>query len=55
MANIMSGNLFFTDKTYSFETVAMLSQTYVGISDYGEVISAVSRVEEGNGKTWFEQ
>lgn len=55
MANIMRGNLFFTDKTYSFETVAMLSQTYVGISDYGEVISAVSKVEEGNGKTWFEQ
>jgi hypothetical protein len=55
MGNIARGNLFFPDKTYSFETIRMLSHSYVRSSDFGEVISTVSKVEEGNGKSWFEQ
>jgi pimeloyl-ACP methyl ester carboxylesterase len=50
----MNGNLFFADKTYSFETTRMLSHVYVRSSDFGEVISTVKRVEEGNGKSWFD-
>ena len=29
----LEGNLFFADKTYSFETIRMLSQVYVRSSD----------------------
>jgi pimeloyl-ACP methyl ester carboxylesterase len=55
MSNTASGNLFFADKTYSFETIRMLAHVYVRSSDFGEVISTVGRVEEGNGREWFEQ
>lgn len=52
--NPMNGNLFFADKTYSFETIRMLSHVYMRSSDFGEVISTVKRIEEGNGTSWFE-
>jgi pimeloyl-ACP methyl ester carboxylesterase len=52
--NTMKGNLFFEDKTYSFETIRMLSHVYLRSSDFGEVISTVKRIDEGNGKSWFD-
>jgi pimeloyl-ACP methyl ester carboxylesterase len=52
--NSMNGNVFFEDKTYAFETIRMLSHVYVRSSDVGEVLSTVNRIEEGNGKSWFD-
>src|SRR5262245_42791259 len=52
--NTMNGNVFFEDKTYSYETLRMLSHVYLRSSDVGEVFSTVKRIEEGNGKSWFD-
>src|SRR5215475_5649956 len=52
--NAMQGNFFFEDKTYSFETIRMLSHVYLRSSDFGEVVSTVKRIDEGNGKSWFD-
>jgi pimeloyl-ACP methyl ester carboxylesterase len=46
-------NLFFADKTYSFETIRMLSHVYLRSSDFGEVITTVKRIKEGDGISWM--
>jgi pimeloyl-ACP methyl ester carboxylesterase len=51
--NPVHSNPFFGDKTYSFETIRMLSHVYVRSSDIGEVISTAQKIDEGNGKSWF--
>jgi dienelactone hydrolase len=48
-------NLFFGDKTYSFETIRMLSHVYLRSSDFGEVIATVSRITEGDGASWMRE
>jgi dienelactone hydrolase len=48
-------NLFFADKTYSFETIRMLSHVYLRSSDFGEVIATVQRIKEGDGVSWMRE
>src|SRR5262245_6551723 len=37
-----------------FETLRMLSHVYLRSSDVGEVIWTVKRIDEGDGKSWFD-